>query len=179
MDQGRPEDSSIRLAELVAALSVATDLAMSQPLEYALRSCIVAVRLADALGFDDNGLHAVDYQALLRYIGCNAETLTMAALVGDEMAIRQGFSTIDPGRQKDVIGLLLTTIRKSNSGASAVQMVRAVARGLLGSNNSTKPSPVIARSLNGLPRGSDSTPESSWLSASCTNDVTARASRTG
>jgi HD-GYP domain-containing protein (c-di-GMP phosphodiesterase class II) len=133
MDQGRPGDSSIRLAELVAALSVATDLAMSQPLEYALRSCIVAVRLADALGFDDNGLHAVYYQALLRYIGCNAETLTMAALVGDEMAIRQGFSTIDPGRQKDVIGLLLRTIRQSNSGASAVQMVRAVARGLLGS----------------------------------------------
>ena len=34
------------------------------------------------------------HQALLRYIGCNAETDTLAALFGDEMALRQqGFVT--------------------------------------------------------------------------------------
>lgn len=38
-------DSSIRLAELMAALSMATDLVMGQPLEYAMTTCIVAVRL--------------------------------------------------------------------------------------------------------------------------------------
>ena len=40
----------ICLSELMAALSVATDLAMGQPLEYALHACVVAMRLADALG---------------------------------------------------------------------------------------------------------------------------------
>jgi hypothetical protein len=34
----------IRLAELMAALSIATDLGMGQPLEFALCSCVPAVR---------------------------------------------------------------------------------------------------------------------------------------
>ena len=44
--QKRPSRTSeIRLAELVAALSIATDLGMGQPMEYVLRSCVLAVRL--------------------------------------------------------------------------------------------------------------------------------------
>ena len=36
-------DSGIRLAELMAALSIATDLGMGQPLEYALCGCVFSV----------------------------------------------------------------------------------------------------------------------------------------
>ena len=45
--------TEIRLAELMAALSVATDLAMGQPLEFALSSCVLAVRLGTALKLDE------------------------------------------------------------------------------------------------------------------------------
>jgi hypothetical protein len=41
-DQG---ESGIRLAELVAAFSLATDLGLGQPLEHALRSWLIAARL--------------------------------------------------------------------------------------------------------------------------------------
>ena len=41
----RGADSGVRLAELMAALSIATDLGMGQPLETALCSCVVAMRL--------------------------------------------------------------------------------------------------------------------------------------
>ena len=76
------ESSGIRLAELVAALSVATDLGMGQPMEFALCSCVLAVRLGDKMGLDEGALRDVYYQGLLRYVGCNAETHIMAALVG-------------------------------------------------------------------------------------------------
>jgi HD-GYP domain-containing protein (c-di-GMP phosphodiesterase class II) len=47
--QTRAADSGVRLAELMAALSIATDLGMGQPLESALCSCVVAMRLVTAL----------------------------------------------------------------------------------------------------------------------------------
>ena len=70
----RAADSGVRLAELMAALSIATDLGMGQPLESALCSCVVAMRLGEALKLDDATLRDVYYQALLRYIGCNGDT---------------------------------------------------------------------------------------------------------
>ncbi len=54
MPQNQPIAIDIRLAELIAALSLATDLAMGQPLEYALCSCVLAVRLGEALGLTDD-----------------------------------------------------------------------------------------------------------------------------
>jgi len=56
--------SGVRLAELMAALSIATDLGMGQPLEFALQSCIVSVRLGEKLGFNEDELRAVYYQSL-------------------------------------------------------------------------------------------------------------------
>jgi hypothetical protein len=40
----------LRLAELVAAFSRATDLGMGQPMEHVLRSWLIAVRLGQRLG---------------------------------------------------------------------------------------------------------------------------------
>jgi len=44
---GRP-----RRAELLAALSLAIDLGLGQPLEPMLRSCLIAMKLADLVGAD-------------------------------------------------------------------------------------------------------------------------------
>jgi hypothetical protein len=63
-------------------------LGMGQPPQSALCSCVVAMRLGEALGLNDDALRDVYYQALLRYIGCNAATYAMAALFGDELALR-------------------------------------------------------------------------------------------
>src|SRR5215470_1923241 len=108
--------TDIRLAELMAALSLATDLGMGQPLEWALCSCVLAVRLGDALGLGDQELREVYYQALLRYIGCNAETHMLAALAGDELALRADFALIDNGSPAQVIGLMTRYIRQANAG---------------------------------------------------------------
>ena len=52
----------LRLAELVAALSLGVDLGFGQPMEHVLRQCLIALRLAE-LPAGDDGLDA--YRALL------------------------------------------------------------------------------------------------------------------
>jgi HD-GYP domain-containing protein (c-di-GMP phosphodiesterase class II) len=129
--RSRVADSGVRLAELMAALSIATDLGMGQPLESALRSCVVAMRLGEALNLDGDTLRDVFYQALLRYIGCNAETYALAALMGDELALRRDFAAVDPGRPPEVLGVAMRYLRQANAGEPPARMEELVARSLL------------------------------------------------
>ncbi len=115
----------------MGALSLATDLGMGQPLEFALNACILAVRLGDALGLSEAALREVYYQALLRYIGCNVETHLLAAIVGDELALRADFALIDNGRTAEIVNLFVRSIRQGQPGASSLALAQSVARGLL------------------------------------------------
>src|SRR6266540_4690155 len=127
----RPRESSgVRLAELMAALSLATDLGMGQPMEFALSSCILAVRLAEQCGYSEEALREVYYQALLRYIGCNAETDWLASIVGDEQILRADFHQIDSGDINTVINMFTEAIRKSFAGESRETIENAVKRGM-------------------------------------------------
>src|SRR3712207_5133773 len=57
----------VSLAELLGALSMATDIADGFPYEKALRTCLLATRLGIARGLDDRLLSSVYYAAMLRY----------------------------------------------------------------------------------------------------------------
>ena len=83
-----PKPSGLRRGEVIAALSLATDLSMGQPAEFALKSCILAMRLGEALGLGAPDLHEIYYQSLLRYVGCNAEVHALATMLGDELDYR-------------------------------------------------------------------------------------------
>ncbi|MFN8474779.1 MAG: HD domain-containing phosphohydrolase [Anaerolineae bacterium] len=122
-------DSGVRLAELMAALSMATDLGMGQPMEYAMMSCIVAVRLAEATGLSDDDMRDAYYEALLRYIGCNADTYWLASIVGDEIAFRTEIAPLDGADNMRVVNLVLRSIWQANVGADPARMAQAVAQG--------------------------------------------------
>jgi HD-GYP domain-containing protein (c-di-GMP phosphodiesterase class II) len=55
----------------------------------------------------------------------------LAAIVGDELALRADFAAVDSGRPNEVLGLLARFIRQANAGASTLQMARSIAHGLL------------------------------------------------
>ena len=116
----------IRLAELMAALSIATDLGMGQPMEYALTTCIIAVRLGEAAGLSDTELRDAYYEALLRYIGCNADTHWAASIFGDELALRADFAKLDTADNPRVLEMMLRYIHQANASADPQQMVQAV-----------------------------------------------------
>jgi hypothetical protein len=61
-----------RLAELLAALSLVTDLARGRPPEEALRACLPATRMAGDLGVGSDDSAHVYYMTLLRFAGCSA-----------------------------------------------------------------------------------------------------------
>jgi HD-GYP domain-containing protein (c-di-GMP phosphodiesterase class II) len=121
----------VRLAEVIGALSVATDLAMGQPIAFALRSCAVAVRLSAELGDDDAARAQVYYQALLRYVGCNAETQAFVALFGDEHELRRDFALVDAGNVVEVMRFAARHIARAAAGHGRVRMAALVAQRLL------------------------------------------------
>lgn len=120
----------VRQAEFMAALSVATDLGMGQPVEFALCAAVLAMRLGEKLGLTDEQLREVYYQSLLRYIGCNVETHLMAAIIGDEIAIRREFSVLDTAQITAVATLVARYIRQANQGTSTLHLLRNLAQGL-------------------------------------------------
>jgi HD-GYP domain-containing protein (c-di-GMP phosphodiesterase class II) len=124
--------SGVRLAEVLASLSIATDLGIGQPMEFALSACILAVRLAQKCGYSEQALREVYYQALLRYIGCNAETDWLSSIVGDEQILRQDFHQIDGGDVNAVIHMFTEAIRKSFAGQSPEAIDSAIQRGMQG-----------------------------------------------
>ena len=122
-----PSGDSVRLADVMAALSIATDLSMGQPVDHAMRTCIVAMRLGDALGFDDATLHDVYYESLLRYIGCNADTAWAASVVGDEIALRTAFAAVDSGNPQAVVETVIGVLRAFHAADGAARTDAAIA----------------------------------------------------
>src|SRR3954463_4842555 len=88
---------AVRRADFLMALAYATDLATGHSRDFALRSCVLAMRLAEVAGLDEHTRRSVYHQALLRHVGCNADTHLLAAAFGDEIALHQEYALIDRG----------------------------------------------------------------------------------
>ena len=79
---------SLRLAELVAALSLGIDLGFGQPLEHVLRQCLIALRLAERVGLDASDRSVVYYTALLVNVGCHTDAHEQAKWFGDDIKLK-------------------------------------------------------------------------------------------
>jgi HD-GYP domain-containing protein (c-di-GMP phosphodiesterase class II) len=78
----------VRLAELVGALSLGIDLGFGQPMEHVLRQCLIALRLAERIGLDEDARAVVYYTALLINVGCHTDAHEQAKWFGDDLALR-------------------------------------------------------------------------------------------
>jgi len=65
-----PDAGRVRLAKLVAAMSLATDLGLGQPMEHVVRSCLVGLRLAELLGLEEAD-RASHIENIYSKIGCS------------------------------------------------------------------------------------------------------------
>ena len=89
--------SGVRLAELLAVLSLGTDLGMGQPMEHVLRQCLISLRLAQAMGLDAADREVVFYAALLAWVGCHVDAYEQARWFGDDQALKADFRLVDFG----------------------------------------------------------------------------------
>jgi len=112
--------SQLRLAELVAAFSLATDLGLGQPMEHVLRSWVIAARLGDHLGVEPDERGALYYVATLAWVGCVADTPELASWFGDDIAFRSD------SRMTDLAGLPMLgfMVRHVGVGSPALQRMR-------------------------------------------------------
>jgi HD-GYP domain-containing protein (c-di-GMP phosphodiesterase class II) len=117
--------ADVRLAELVAALSLATDLGMGQPMEHALRACLLSLRLGEHLGLSEDELVEVYYVALLQRIGCTADAHELASWFPDELAAHAKVFTLDLG-SPSAVGV--DVLRNAGRGLPLHMRARALGR---------------------------------------------------
>ncbi len=115
----------VRLAELIGALSLATDLGTGLPLEQALRTCLLATRFATHIGLGEQECREVYYVALLRSVGCVASARELASTFYDELAFVGEMFPLDGAHPREVFPVLL---RHAGKGLPAIQRSRALAR---------------------------------------------------
>src|SRR4051812_36036566 len=111
-------------AELLAALALATDLGTGQPLEHALRTCLVAVAMAEEGGASAEDRGVVHLLALLHAIGCTSDAHEAARDWGDDLRPRERYSVVDATRP----GQLVTFLWEA-AGGNPVRFARGLAAG--------------------------------------------------
>ena len=74
----------------IAALSLGIDLGFGQPMEHVLRQSLIALRLAERVGLDEDERAVVYYTALLISVGCHSDAHEQAKWFGDDIALKAG-----------------------------------------------------------------------------------------
>ena len=88
-------DRGVRVAELIGALSLATDLGLGQPQEHVLRQTMIARRLAAAAGCSEDDQDTVFYVSLLAWVGCISDSHELSKWFGDDIALRSDSYDVD------------------------------------------------------------------------------------
>ena len=138
-----------RLAELIAALSLATDLGMGQPMEQALHTCLLAVKVGRSLGLSESSLSDVYYLALLRFIGCTSDAHEAAAAVGgDEIANRAGLAQVLMADTPEFMGHLFRHYAEGQPPLSRLRFLAgALAEGTAGAKRTIAEHCEVAQML--------------------------------
>ncbi|HEY8942909.1 MAG TPA: HD domain-containing phosphohydrolase [Polyangiaceae bacterium] len=96
---------TLRMAELLGALSLATDLADGFALEKSLRTTVIAMRIAAAADVPVETRVTTFWTTLLRFVGCTAfaheEGTRYSA--GDDLSLRQSLALAEPGNLGDFL----------------------------------------------------------------------------
>jgi len=121
----RQREQPIRAAELVGALSLATDLGTGQPLEHALRTAVLAVRLGELAGASAEELADTYYVALLHGSGCTSNGHEATQLFGEDIEHRAAFFLIDPADPAQVVAFYRSHVGPGRPPEVREQMIEA------------------------------------------------------
>src|SRR5450432_2834621 len=121
----------LRLVEAAGVLSLATDLSMGQPLEHGLRTALVAVRLAQAMGLPEDDQVTVFYTGVLHFAGCTAESEIDARFFGDELVSRPQMLEVQLGTRRELMAMAARTAHQGRAPLSrAAVMARSAVGGI-------------------------------------------------
>jgi putative nucleotidyltransferase with HDIG domain len=79
-----PTSGTIRLSDVVSALSTALDLTEGQPMGHAIRGCIIGMRIAEELRLAPQECCDLYYALLLKDSGCSTNAARMHQILGSD-----------------------------------------------------------------------------------------------
>ena len=126
MTTASSEDASVRLSELVALMSLGADLGLGQPMEHALRQCLIALRIADRLGLDEEQRGTLYYVNLLAWVGCHIDAYEQAKWFGDDIRMKADVRHTDFGGA-GALRFMVTHVGAQRSGLDRARVVLAFA----------------------------------------------------
>ncbi len=126
MADERQGGNRVRAAELMGALSLATDLGMGFPLEHGLHSALVAMRLCDRLGVDSETASHAYFVCLLLYIGCTVDADIVAAKFPHGNLVAH-FQPVMFGSQRETVAGMMRALADPGAPAS-IRALKAATR---------------------------------------------------
>lgn len=115
---------SLRLAEILAALSKALDLTEGQPPGHCIRCCYVGVHIARRIGLDAEATGELYYTLLLKDLGCSSNAARICQLyLTDDIGFKKSFKEIDDGLAK----VLRFVLQQTGLKAGLAERFRALA----------------------------------------------------
>jgi putative nucleotidyltransferase with HDIG domain len=117
----------IRLSELVSALSHALDVTGGQPMGHAERTCLIGLRLADAVGLPSAQRSSLFYALLLKDAGCSTTAAVIATTFGnDDQQVKRESRLIDAHRPRTALGYLRRNVAPGAPLRQRARHLRAV-----------------------------------------------------
>lgn len=108
----------VRTAEVIGSLCLATDLAMGFPFEHGLQSTLVAMRLADRLGLDQQAALETYFGCLLFYAGCTTDA-EVASEVFRDGALYEHFQPVIFGSPGETVAGVMRALADPDRGRFA------------------------------------------------------------
>lgn len=117
-----------RLAEVVASLSIATDLGLGLPEDHVLRQTLIAHRIGRLVGFDAEQLTATYYVSMLAWVGCVADSHELSRAFGDDLRVRRESYLVE----KTGIEMMRFLLGQMVRGRPPLEGVAVIGRALAG-----------------------------------------------
>jgi HD-GYP domain-containing protein (c-di-GMP phosphodiesterase class II) len=111
------ETETVKLSELLGALSYALDLTEGQPVGHCVRSTWIAMAIGKRMGLPDMQLWELFYATMLKDLGCSSNAARICELyLSDDLGFKRDFKTVGSSLPK-VLGFVLShTGRRSPIG---------------------------------------------------------------
>jgi HD-GYP domain-containing protein (c-di-GMP phosphodiesterase class II) len=123
------EVMEIRLSQVVGALSHALDVTHGQPEGHAARTCLIGMRLAEAIGLASEDRSALFYALLLKDAGCSTNASRIAAIyANDDGEVKRHVKGVDVARPA---GALRHVWHTAGAGERPIRRMRQIYRTLV------------------------------------------------
>jgi HD-GYP domain-containing protein (c-di-GMP phosphodiesterase class II) len=109
-------NDGVRLADLLAGLSLISDHGLGLPPDDAVRSCLVATALARKLGLRDWEVADVFYDSLLEHVGCTGYAHETYLVWGDDLAANRAAQRTNFADPKELFTAYLPTLLRKVDG---------------------------------------------------------------